>query len=59
MSTVTSRPAGLQAKMDEYVANGGRLGWLIDPIRKRIHVYRPDTAPESPFAIFAIHGLLF
>ncbi len=38
--------AGLQVKMDEYVANGVRLGWLIDPIRKRIHVYRSDAEPE-------------
>ena len=44
-----------QAKMEEYIANGARLGWLIDPVdpRQLIYVYRPDTpvevleAPES------------
>ncbi len=31
----------LQAKMREYIDNGARLGWLIDPIEKKVHVYRP------------------
>ena len=35
----------LQAKMQEYIDNGARLGWLIDPISspKRVHIYRPNT----------------
>ena len=36
----------LQAKMDEYIENGAQLGWLIDPIKKRIHIYRPDASVE-------------
>ena len=32
-----------QEKMREYLENGARLGWLVDPGHKRIHVYRPDT----------------
>ena len=36
----------LQRKMERYMANGALLGWLIDPYRKRVHVYRPDTAAE-------------
>ena len=32
---------GLQRKMEEYLENGARLGWLIDPINKRVHIYRP------------------
>ena len=31
----------LQEKMAEYIANGARLGWLIDPFKKRVYVYRP------------------
>jgi Uma2 family endonuclease len=31
-----------QEKMEEYIANGVRLGWLIDPQRKRVHVYREN-----------------
>ncbi len=33
----------LQAKMEEYIANGAELGWLIDPLEKKVHVYRPNT----------------
>lgn len=37
-----------QAKMEEYMANGARLGWLIDPVdpRHRVYIYRPDTPVE-------------
>jgi Uma2 family endonuclease len=31
----------LQEKMEEYIANGCRLGWLIDPVKCQVHVYRP------------------
>ena len=34
------------AKLDEYVANGARLGWLIDPDRRQVHVYRAGRPPE-------------
>jgi len=33
----------LQAKMEEYIANGAELGWLIDPLEKKVHVYRPNA----------------
>ena len=36
----------LQAKMAEYIENGARLGWLIDPKEKRVHVYRPHSDAE-------------
>ncbi len=36
----------LQQKMEEYMENGALLGWLIDPISRTVHIYRPDTAPE-------------
>jgi Uma2 family endonuclease len=35
----TDRLAALQAKMQEYIGNGVRLGWLIDPLEKRVHIY--------------------
>lgn len=31
----------VQAKMEEYLENGARLGWLIDPLEKRVYVYQP------------------
>jgi Uma2 family endonuclease len=28
--------------MSEYIENGASLGWLIDPYKRRVHVYRPN-----------------
>jgi Uma2 family endonuclease len=36
----------LQAKLQEYVDNGAQLGWLLDPIERRVHVYRTGAAIE-------------
>jgi Uma2 family endonuclease len=38
--------ADQRAKLAEYVANGARLGWLVDPDRRHVHVYRPGQPPE-------------
>ncbi len=35
-----------QEKMQEYLANGTQLGWLIDPAQHRVYVYRPGAAVE-------------
>lgn len=35
----------LKTKLDEYIANGTALAWLIDPYARQIHVYRPGGAP--------------
>jgi len=37
----TNTLASTQAKMDEYIENGSKLGWLIDPDTRRVHIYRP------------------
>lgn len=42
----TDRLATLKDKMEEYLANGASLGWLIDPLEKKVYVYRPETAVE-------------
>ena len=36
----------LQDKMREHVDNGTRLGWLIDPQRREVFVYRSDGSVE-------------
>lgn len=33
-------------KMEEYLAAGARLAWLIDPGHRRVFVYRPSTPVE-------------
>jgi Uma2 family endonuclease len=37
----------LQRKMERYMANGAQLGWLIDPYRRRVYVYRPGVNVET------------
>jgi Uma2 family endonuclease len=37
----------LQAKLEEYVACGAKLGWLIDPDARRAWVYRPGRPVEA------------
>ena len=54
----SDRLPSVQEKMREYRENGARLGWLIDPERRKVHVYRsgkrvkllhhPKRVPASP-----------
>jgi len=36
----------LKEKMDEWIENGVRLGWLIDYKGKRAYIYRPNQPIE-------------
>ncbi|NEP14379.1 MAG: Uma2 family endonuclease [Symploca sp. SIO2C1] len=36
----------LQAKMHEYIDNGAKLGWLIDPQNRRVEIYRAGREAE-------------
>ena len=36
----------LQNKMKEYIENGASLGWLIDPLERKIFIYRPRFEME-------------
>jgi Uma2 family endonuclease len=50
----SDRLASLQRRLRELIRNGAQLGWLIDPRRRSVHVYRPGQAvrtrrvPERP-----------
>lgn len=43
-------PAAVRSKMEEYVAAGARLGWLIDPRSGQVEIWRPSgvEALERP-----------
>jgi Uma2 family endonuclease len=43
----SGRLATLKKKMQEYIANGGCLGWLLDPTNRRVFVYRPNRPVEE------------
>ena len=36
----------IKLKLDEYVANGAKLGFLIYPPQKQVFVYRPNQNPQ-------------
>jgi Uma2 family endonuclease len=36
----------LQAKMQEYIDSGVRLGWLFNPLNQQVEIYRPGQAKE-------------
>ncbi len=46
----------IQTKMAEYIDNGARLGWLIDPQNRQVYIYRPHqpiTILNAPTTISA------
>jgi Uma2 family endonuclease len=43
----SDRLTPLKKKMREYIANGASLGWLLDPARRRVFVYRPNKPAEE------------
>ena len=46
----------IEAKMREYTDNGSRLGWLLDPESRQVHVYRPGKNVESLKNVSEISG---
>ncbi len=46
----------LREKMTAYVANGARLGWLIDPYERRVEIYRPGRDVEILFDAETVTG---
>jgi Uma2 family endonuclease len=46
----------LQAKMEEYLANGAKLGWLIDPKARAAWIYRPGAPGERVEAPARLRG---
>jgi Uma2 family endonuclease len=46
LRSATDRLKTLQSKMEEYIAAGVQLGWLINPQQQQVEIYRPTTAVE-------------
>ena len=46
LRSYTDRLKPLQTKMEEYLENGAQLGWLIDPIKHKVYIYRPNRSVE-------------
>lgn len=58
----SDRLTELQTKMQEYLDNGTRLGWLIDPETRQVEIYRQNqtieflSAPNSLFGEDVLPG---
>lgn len=46
LASETDKSEELRRKMQEYLDNGLRLGWLIDPKNKKVEIYRPGQDVE-------------
>ena len=46
----------LREKMQDWLANGCELGWLVDPSRKAVEIYRPGREPEVQEGQSAVYG---
>jgi Uma2 family endonuclease len=46
LASATDDMDDLRAKMQEYLENGCRLGWLIDRQTQQVEIYRPDQPVE-------------
>lgn len=44
--SLTDNLAEARSKMEEYIENGVKLGWLIDPMERRVHIYRANGEVE-------------
>jgi len=42
----SERLGALREKMESWIANGAELGWLIDPERRVVEIYRPGDEVE-------------
>ena len=52
----TDRLEQLQAKMREYMNNGARLGWLINPQDRQVEIYRQGQQVETLQNPFTLSG---
>jgi Uma2 family endonuclease len=43
----SDRLSKMKAKMQEWIANGVQLGWLLDPDHRTVYIYRSGSEPEQ------------
>ena len=52
----SDRRSTTHAKMLEWIANGAELGWMIDPKKQSVTIYRPGQEPETRTGILQLAG---
>jgi Uma2 family endonuclease len=56
LKSPSDRLRSLKSKMDEWIANGAQLGWLIVPEKRTVYVYRPGIPAEELSNIDSVAG---
>jgi Uma2 family endonuclease len=46
----------LKEKMEQWIANGSQLAWLIDPIEQNVFIYSPNESPEVHYHPTSVQG---
>ena len=52
----SDRPATARAKMQQWIDNGALLGWMIDPKKQSVTIYRPGQEPETVTGVANLAG---
>ena len=56
LTSPSDRLPKVQAKMREWMENGAALGWLIDPDRRTVYIYRPGQDAEALVGVDHVTG---
>src|SRR5271165_2682321 len=56
LMSVFDDPSYLRRKMDQWIANGVPLAWLIEPEEQSVTIYRPGQRPETLTHPTSVHG---
>ena len=56
LKSASDRLPALRNKMQEYLANGAQLGWLIDPETRSVTIFRGDREMETLAGVESIAG---
>jgi Uma2 family endonuclease len=52
----SDRSRAVREKMQEWLANGAQLGWLIDPETRTVEIYRPGFETETREGASSVEG---
>jgi Uma2 family endonuclease len=56
LTSPSDRLPQVRQKMEQWMANGAQLGWLIDADNKTVYVYRPHCQPEQLAGVACVEG---
>ncbi len=56
LKSPSDRLKTIEAKMEEYIENGAKMGWLIEPENKQVQIYCPDRAVEICSNLSSVSG---